>query len=78
LPAWAAFVATVSVGGGGRIEGMVALRSRRLESLFGTRLDKLRADHVRGAVSSSARKCSTWTSRPPGTAAVSQPAASWR
>jgi hypothetical protein len=35
---------------------MVALRSRRLESLFGTSLDALHAEHVRGLVSSSAQE----------------------
>ncbi len=35
---------------------MVALRSRRLESLFGARMDRLRAEHVRGLVSSSAQE----------------------
>lgn len=35
---------------------MVALRSRRLESLFGTSLDALRAEHVHALVSSSAQE----------------------
>jgi len=35
---------------------MVALRSRRLESLFGTSLDALRAEHVHALVSSSAEE----------------------
>ncbi len=35
---------------------MVALRSRRLESLFGTSLDALRAEHVHALVNSSAQE----------------------